>query len=917
MRIFLLVTAFVSVLAFNLKAQVFPNPATLSTGQGPAGSLDPIWTVSPWYATNPPNPLGLTYGAALINNNCAPGAWVDPAALPPPVNNGNWITGNGGSCGNNSNDGYIYFRLALDLPADCNGNSVATSGNYVLYFNGYADNTITDVFVNGTSTGISGGSYNAPLSITLTGPWVAGMNYVDVQVYNFPNGGSSNPYGLLLVANSVASSNNDGDGDGIVDINDQCPCQAGTLANGCAPVVISGDTVLCAGETTTLTATGLGTFLWSTGATTAAITITPGVTTRYSVTATASNGYVDSAAAFVTVNTLPVVSINPASVSICAGSSTTLTASGAVNYVWSNAASTTAITDTPAGTSSYTVTGTDANLCSATATSTVTVNPLPVAAITPAPVTVCAGNSVTYTASGGTGYAWSTTDNTAAITVTPLSTTNYSVTVTDANTCTATATTSVTVNQLPVAAINPASVSICNGASTTLTASGGTSYTWSNAANTAAITVNPTVFTTYAVTVTDANTCTATASADVTVNALPVASITPASDSICEGESTTLTAAGATTYAWSNSSNTASITVSPSASASYSVTVTDGNNCTASASASVTVVPAMVTSVTKTDIDCNGANNGAINLTVSSGQLPYAYLWSNADVYEDLQNLPPGVYSVVVTDNAGCSTTTSATIAEPAALVLASSFINPTCETITNDGSITLTTSGGTVPYQFIWSNGAGSADLLNLAPGNYEVTVTDANNCTTGAVFALNYIYDFAIQVTPPVTIKLGENTIIGYTLTGNAGNYTAVWSPFSTLSCSDCVLPVASPNATTTYNIEVKNDAGCSVNDKVTVTVVPDYSVFVPNAFTPNNDGNNDVFKLFGITRSIVFLQIQIFNRIGEKVFESQDHDFAWDGTYQGVLQTPSVFTWQLKLTFIDGHREELRKGTLTLLK
>lgn len=773
MRIFLLVTAFVSVLALNIKAQVFPNPATLSTGQGTAGSLDPIWTVSPWYATNPPNPLGLTYGAALINNNCAPGSWVDPAALPPPVNNGNWITGGGASCSNNSNDGYIYFRLALDLPADCNGNSVATSGNYVLYFNGYADNTITDVFVNGTSTGISGGSFSSPLSITLNGPWVAGMNYVDVQVYNFPNGGSSNPYGLLLVANSVASSNNDGDGDGIVDINDQCPCQAGNLANGCAPVVISGDTVLCAGETTTLTATGLGTFLWSTGATTAAITITPGVTTRYSVTATASNGYVDSAAAFVTVNTLPAVSINPASVSICAGASTTLTASGAANYMWSNAASIAAITVSPAGTTGYTVTGTDANLCSATAAST------------------------------------------------------------------------------------------------------------------------------------------------VTVNALPLASITPVSDSICEGESTTLMAAGAATYAWSNSSNTASITVSPTAFASYSVTVTDGNNCTAGASVSVTVVPAMVTTVTKTDIDCNGANSGAVNLSVSSGQSPYTYLWSNADVNEDLQNLLAGVYSVTVTDNAGCSTTTSSTVAEPAALVIASSFINPTCETITNDGSISLTTSGGTVPYQFIWSNGAGTANLLNLAPGNYDVTVTDANNCTTGALFALNYIYDFAIQVTPPVTIKLGENTTIGYTLTGNGGNYTAVWSPFATLSCSDCVLPVATPNATTTYNIEVKNDAGCSVTDKVTITVVPDYSVFVPNAFTPNNDGNNDVFKLFGITRSIVFLQIQIFNRIGEKVFESQDHDFVWDGTYQGVLQAPSVFTWQLKLTFIDGHREELRKGTLTLLK
>ena len=108
-----------------------------------------------------------------------------------------------------------------------------------------------------------------------------------------------------------------------------------------------------------------------------------------------------------------------------------------------------------------------------------------------------------------------------------------------------------------------------------------------------------------------------------------------------------------------------------------------------------------------------------------------------------------------------------------------------------------------------------------------------------------------------------------------------------------------------------------GCVATDKVNVTVMPDYSVFVPNSFTPNNDGNNDVFKMYGITGSIVFLEVQVFNRIGEKVFESQDHNFLWDGSYKGTQLSSAVFTWQMKLTFIDGHREELRKGTVTLLK
>jgi hypothetical protein len=87
-------------------SQSFPNPSSLSTGQGAIGTLDPIWQVSPWYASAPPNPIGLAYSPALINNNCAPGAWVNPGTLPAPINNGNWITGNDANCANNTTAGY-------------------------------------------------------------------------------------------------------------------------------------------------------------------------------------------------------------------------------------------------------------------------------------------------------------------------------------------------------------------------------------------------------------------------------------------------------------------------------------------------------------------------------------------------------------------------------------------------------------------------------------------------------------------------------------------------------------------------------------------------------------------------------------------------------------------------------------------
>jgi gliding motility-associated-like protein len=224
-----------SLLFFSARTQNFPNPASLSTGQGVIGTIDPLWQASPWFTTVPPNPIGLTYISTLINNNCAPGSWVDPSSLPAPVNNGNWITGSDDDCATNTNSGYRYFRLTLELPDDCNGFTVTAPNNYVLNLIGYADNSIVDVFINGNSTGITGGGFSlgSELIINLVGPWLVGTNYVDVLVYNFPSPSGANPYGLLLVADATATAGLDTDGDGVSNLDDLCPCDAGDNPYGC------------------------------------------------------------------------------------------------------------------------------------------------------------------------------------------------------------------------------------------------------------------------------------------------------------------------------------------------------------------------------------------------------------------------------------------------------------------------------------------------------------------------------------------------------------------------------------------------------------------------------------------------------------------------------------------------------------
>lgn len=242
----LLFLLFIVASAPSIFGQLFPNPSTLSTGQGTPGANDPLWTCSPWYSSPPSSPTGATFTPALINNNCAPGNWVSPASLPAPMNNSNWITGQDANCAQNTSAGYRFFRLQLNLPADCNGYSVTQPGNYTLTFNGYVDNQITDVFLNGTSLGISGGGYSAgsQLTFSIVGPWQVGVNYIDVLVYNTPdpsNPSNPNPYGLLLVADAASLNGSDTDNDGITDLFDQCPCDPGNNAVGCAEQIFTCD----------------------------------------------------------------------------------------------------------------------------------------------------------------------------------------------------------------------------------------------------------------------------------------------------------------------------------------------------------------------------------------------------------------------------------------------------------------------------------------------------------------------------------------------------------------------------------------------------------------------------------------------------------------------------------------------------
>ncbi len=466
---------------------------------------------------------------------------------------------------------------------------------------------------------------------------------------------------------------------------------SGTVTINPLPTVSVIDWMICAGGSATLTATtdaSSPSYQWNdpSSATTASLTVSPGVTTTYTVTVTdGTTGCSQSGSGTVTVSPLPMVGVN--SQTICAGDSVVLTATtgaSSPSYQWNDpsSATTATITVSPASTTTYTVTVTDGTTsCINSGSGTVTVNPPPTITTDTTNQVACVGSVVTWSAAAtGTGltYQWQrdgtnlveNVDNFTGTTTATL--TNSAVAAADSEdapqgyacvvtigTCSVTSTlASLTVNALPGVSVN--SPAICAGSSAVLTATTGASspsYLWNDpsSATTASLTVSPAATTTYTVTVTDGTTgCSQSGSGTVTVNPQPTVGVNSAA--VCAGGSATLTAttsASSPSYQWNDpsSATTPSITVSPASTTSYTVTVTDGTTgCANSGSGTVTVNPQPTVGVNSAAV-CAGSS--AVLTATTSASSP-SYLWNDPSSATTASiAVSPAVtttYTVTVTD---------------------------------------------------------------------------------------------------------------------------------------------------------------------------------------------------------------------------------------------------------------------------
>ncbi|HRG90154.1 MAG TPA: gliding motility-associated C-terminal domain-containing protein, partial [Chitinophagales bacterium] len=208
--------------------------------------------------------------------------------------------------------------------------------------------------------------------------------------------------------------------------------------------------------------------------------------------------------------------------------------------------------------------------------------------------------------------------------------------------------------------------------------------------------------------------------------------------------------------------------------------------------------------------------------------------------------------------------------------------------------------------------------DAVNsqLGDGTYSVTVSDSHNCSVSTTVVLNEPPQYTLVLDTVAEVFLGQTvTLSAQAINGNPASW--LWTPANDLSCATCPTTEAGPYNNMRYVVESVDDKGCRATAVVNVIVNGKYEVFVPNVFTPNGDGANDYFEVFGNKEAWKQFEVVVFNRWGEKVFESPDMNFKWDGTFKGELQNPGVYVYTVKLVYLNNYTDKMYKGTLTLIR
>lgn len=352
----------------------------------------------------------------------------------------------------------------------------------------------------------------------------------------------------------------------------------------------------------------------------------------------------------------------------------------------------------------------------------------------------------------------------------------------------------------------------------------------------------------------------------------------------------------------------------------YTVLVTDAAGCTATCSIELgfEIVCELDATLSVTNqVSCNSSTDGALSLDIQGASGAASVRWEDGSSGLTRQGLGAGTYSYTVTDALQCETTGTVTLLEPEPLSVTFSTEQPDCDRST--GIVTLTgIAGGTAPYTVIWTGGSLAVDELPVAlpplsPGSYTLTVTDARACSTLVQVSINAADQLIISPLPDLTVRAGNTVSFTISINRAEDEITDIVVTYNdSLLCSGCLTHTWLPVRNGEVKITVTDSYGCTAELNFSVTLTYSGDIFIPEVFSPNGDGVNDIFTVYPGPDISAVRNMRIFDRWGNELFFLEElppgEGRGWDGSSRGKAMNPAVFVYSVEI--------ELHSGEVKLL-
>jgi gliding motility-associated-like protein len=794
----------------------------------------------------------------------------------------------------------------------CSGNGVGSAITSVT--TNIASPVVSYSYTNSSGVLVSQTNNSALLTNTATG--LANGNYTVLTQINAPCGPiNTQTFTILCVCNVTA-----------------------VAGSSCTPSGIT--TSISLGATTGFTSTP--TYSWSGPAgftSTFTTQLVPNAASGIYTLQAFSPGCTGTGTVLVTVPSSFTPAISNTSISCAGGSNgtasvTTITGTSTAPYTysWSTTPLQTGVQALNLTVGAYTCYVTDSKGCSYSATTAITQPPVMFLTLANSSVTCFNGANGTASVAtvpiAGTSpytYTWSTTPNQNSAVATTLTPGTYSCTLTDVIGCKFTGTTTV---------VQPPSVSLtvvsntqqaCAGNSLNLsaTASGGSevpyTYTWFNASTNPNLNVSENTggVYTYSLTGFDVNMCPLIASKTVTFITNPI--LTSSNKSICEGQSANLNVNGALTYSWLpvtalSATIGSGVSASPSVTTVYNITG-ENNSCLGNTTVTVEVVPFPNVNIScaeqqicrgeSTNIQASGANNYSWSPASSLSGTTGSFVTANPSITTN--------YTLIGYNTSG-SVVCSVQMAMPIMVVPQVTPAISKNVIICQGEKAMLNASGGNT---YVWTptvslNSNATSGVIANPTVNTTYTVHVSNLTFCGNSTTVSVI------VNPNPTVTAGSDTTFNLDeepkVITASGTGTLTWLQGENIFCSVCPQTRINPTRTGCYVIESINEFSCKAKDEVCVTLTTDYGVYIPNSFTPNGDGINDIFLVYGY--SISNVKMAIFDRWGEELFSSTEQTLGWDGSYKGKISEIGVYVYKISYSGLDS-KTISKTGHVTLSK